>query len=145
MANSALMDLIIEAENRLGIAPTGRSIRQARNLQHRILSDAMAKHQMSVRDLHLALSYCDHRREHLTRLSQLIGFVRAARELQASQTRTSESALSIDEAISWEYEHPDEHQDYWITLLGRAVGPLRKRILLEWRKAGRGGTDAAVA
>lgn len=144
---SALMDLIIDAENQLGIATAtrGRSLNQARNTQHRILSDAMKSRGVSVKDLRMALNYCVHRRERLDRLTQLFGFVAGARELAASQMHTTEASAQIQQAIAWEYEHPDEHQDYWITLLGRAVGPLRRRILTEWHNAGRGEPDTAAA
>lgn len=145
---SALMNLIVDAENRLGIAiatTRGRSLQQARNTQHRIMSDAMARKNVTVSDLRMALNYCDHRRERLERLTQLFGFIKTARDLSASTMPISDALQEIEQAISWEYEHPDEYQDYWITLLGRAVGPLRRRILIEWHKAGRGQVGTAAA
>lgn len=136
MARSDLMDVIIEAENRLGAIPKG-NLHKGRAITHQILTKTMLRQQLTCADLRLAISYCVREQLRIESPLQLPPFVTSARTLAAS---TDAVHTSIDErleaAIAWENDHPDD--GYWLTRLGRAVGPNRRKVLHEWSEAGRG-------
>lgn len=141
IARSELMDIIIEAENRLGAATATDKLNvpRARAIQHHLLTRAMARQNLTCSDLRLAISLCVRRRVFLNAPIQLVSFVEAARKLAADPDAVqTDIDRELEDAIAWENDQDDPEHLHWITRLGRAVGATRRQVLSEWREAGRG-------
>lgn len=139
---SALSDLVIDCENRLGLPmtlPTWKS----RSVEIAKLKRALKRQpDISVEDLRVALAYCARRRQAISSTLDLIMVVDKAKEHQVVNERTSDLTIAWQDAITWEHAYPDDQTGFWVRRLTRSVGPSRAETLAEWRAAGRGSTAA---
>lgn len=139
MAVRTATDVVVLCENILGWVPDeNMPIWKARAVHAGRLKKAMAKHEVTLDQLELAIEYCRRRREPVKSPAGLVFKVARALELANEPVVTADLETSVSEAIGWERDHEDHFSLGWITRLTRAIGDYRAEVLKDWRESGRG-------
>lgn len=133
------MDIVVACENVLGWVPDeSKPLWKARANAAGAVKRAMAKHNVTLDQLELAIEYCRRKKEAIASPAALVFRVEQALELANEPEPELDVSTDVEAAVQWERDHEDHFSLGWITRLTRAVGNYRAEVLQEWRSAGRG-------
>lgn len=136
-------DLVILCENLFGCVSAvadGTPVFRMRSIEAGKINRAMAKDPMNITldNLELAANYCFQKRIPIKTPYGLVFKIPQALDLVAAVEPTSDLAESVQRALAWEADNPDDFSGGWAERLTRAHGDARGLLLKDWHEASRG-------